>query len=127
MGILLLPSLEEKRHIILDGVSQTEAEMFITDFTNRVKASRRLSTPKKHIDDEFKIYNLIENVADWDVHEIFEELVESDVPRHRGSRAVFIDEDTDTIIVGTTVVYSANWAMVGFDDETVETTILSFQ
>ncbi len=67
MGILLLPSLEEKRHIILDGVSQTEAEMFITDFTNRVKASRRLSTPKKHIDDEFKIYNLIENVADWDV------------------------------------------------------------
>jgi hypothetical protein len=29
-------------------------------------------------------------------------------------------------VVGTTVVYSANWAMVGFDDETVADKILEF-
>lgn len=127
MGILLLPSLEEKRHIRLENISQTEAELFIKDLEVRVKASRSLKTPKDTIADSFKSYRLLLNLADdFDIEEILETIAESDVPQHRGIRAVFIDEETDTILVGTTVVYSANWAMVGFDDETVADKILEF-
>lgn len=127
MGILLLPSLEEKRHIRLENISQTEAELFIKDLEVRVKASRSLKTPKDTIADSFKSYRLLLNLADdFDIEEILETIAESDVPQHRGIRAVFIDEETDTILVGTTVVYSANWAMVGFDDETIADKILEF-
>lgn len=127
MGILLLPSLEEKRHIRLENISQTEAELFIKDLEVRVKASRSLKTPKDTIADSFKSYRLLLNLADdFDIEEILETIAESDVPQHRGIRAVFVDEETDTILVGTTVVYSANWAMVGFDDETVADKILEF-
>lgn len=106
MGVLLLPSLEEPRHIRMDNLSKTEAVLFITDFENRVKASRKLKNPSLHIDDSHKTYNLIENLSDYDINDIFTELETSEVPQHRGIRAVFIDEDSDTIIVGTTVVYS---------------------
>lgn len=126
MGILLLPSLEEKRHIRLENISQTEAELFIKDLEARVKTSRSLKTPKDTIADSFKSYRLLNNLPDFDIEDILETIAESDVPQHRGIRAVFIDEDTDTILVGTTVVYSANWAMVGFDDETIADKILEF-
>lgn len=126
MGLLLLPSLEEKRHIRLENLSQAEAEQFIRDLETRVVASRRLSTPKTTIVDSFKTYQLIDDLNSLDIEELAEELAESTVPQHRGIRAVFVDEDTDTILVGTTVVYSANWAMIGFDDETLADTILDF-
>lgn len=126
MGILLLPSLEEKRHIRMENISQTEAELFIKDLEARVKTSRNLKTPKDTIADSFKSYRLLNDLADFDIEAILETVAESDVPQHRGIRAAFIDEETDTILVGTTVVYSANWAMVGFDDETVADNILEF-
>lgn len=126
MGILLLPSLEEKRHIRLENISQTEAEMFIKNLEDRVKASRSLKTPKDTIGDAFKSYRLLNNLPDFDIEDILETVAESQVPQHRGIRAAFVDEDTDTILVGTTVVYSANWAMVGFDDSTIDQTILDY-
>ncbi len=127
MGILLLPSLEEKRFIRLEDISQTEAELFIKDFESRVKASRSLKSPKDTIDDSFKSYRLLNNLSDYDIEDILETVSESKVPQHRGIRAAFVDEDSDTILVGTTVVYSANWAMVGFDDITIDDTILGFE
>jgi len=127
MGILLLPSLEEKRHIRLENISQTEAELFITNFEERVKASRRLNTPVKSIADAFQIYRLLPDLCDYDIEDMIEELSVSDVARQRGIRAAFIDEDTDTIIVGTTIVYSDKWAMVGVDDDTLPDQILEME
>lgn len=127
MGTLLLPSLEAKRHIVIENVSQTEAEMFIRNLEERVKAERNQSTPKAIIRDAFKTYRLLSDLWSYDEEDIARELAESAVPKHRGIRAFFIDVDTDTIIVGTTVVYSDKWAMIGFDDDTIEETILSFQ
>ena len=127
MGLLLLPSLKEKRHIRIENLSQNEAEKFIKDLEARVSAERTLKTPDTRITDSFKVYRLIEDLQYMDIDEIADELKDSTVPKHRGIRAVFIDEETDTIIVGTTVVYSANWAMIGFDDSTIEDTILSFE
>jgi hypothetical protein len=127
MGIMLLPSLEEKRHIRLESISQTEAELFIKNLEERVKASRNLNTPAKSIPDAFQIYRLLSDLQDYDIEDILEDLSESDVPRQRGIRAVFIDEETDTIIVGTTLVYSDKWAMVGVDDDTLPDQILEME
>lgn len=126
MGLLLLPSLEEKRHIRMENISKDEAILFINDFETRVKASRKLKTPSVQIDDAFKVYKLLDDDADYFVDDLADYLGESNVPQHRGIRAVFIDEDTNDIIVGTTVVYSASWAMVGFDDMTVDAMIWDF-
>lgn len=127
MGILLLPSLEEKRHIRMENISQSEAELFISNLEERVKASRRLNTPVKSIPDAFQIYRLLTDLAHYDIEDILDNLVESAVPRQRGIRAVFVDEDTDTIIVGTTIVYSDKWAMVGVDDDTIAEAILDME
>ncbi len=127
MGLLLLPSLEAKRHIRMEDISQTEAELFIRNLEERVKASRSLNTPSAQTPDAFLTYNLLSDLSDFDIEDIAAELKVSDVPRHRGIRAVFIDETTDTILVGTTVVYSDKWAIVGFDDVEIAETILDFE
>ena len=126
MSYLLLPSLEEKRWIRIEDLSQSEAELFINDFEARVKASRTLNTPKDTTPDAFQIYNLVDLSIEDDYHieDVIEALAESEVPKHRGSRAVFVDADTSTIIVGTTVVYGRNYAMVGFDDATLPQEIM---
>lgn len=126
MGILLLPSLEEKRHIRLENISQTEAELFIKNLEDRVKASRTLNTPKDSTPDAFQTYRLRDDMDEFDYDDLATDLSESDVPKHRGIRAVFADYETDTVLVGTSVVYGANYAMVGFDDSTIAQTILDF-
>src|SRR5690606_33776369 len=115
-----------KRVICITDLSRSEAEYFIEDFTSRVSETRKLSTPKKRIDDSFKVYHIIPNLENYDTTSMAYELCESEVPLHRGLRAVYINEDTDEIIVGTTVVYSANWAMLHFDDETIETILFDY-
>lgn len=126
MSYLLLPSLEAKRLLKITDLSQAEAEMFIKDFEARVKASRTLNTPKDTISDAFQIYNLVDLSieADYVVEEFANELAESKISQHRGSRAVFVDHDINTIIVGTSVVYGRNYAMIGFDDVTIPQDIL---
>ena len=126
MGLLLLPSIEAKRHIRIENLSQSEAELFIKNLEERVIASRNLKTPKTQITDAFKSYHLIDDLAYLDLDGIAEELAESKVAQHRGIRAVFVDDETDTILVGTTVVYSDKWAMIGFDDETLVEAILDY-
>lgn len=126
MGILLLPSLEQKRHIRIENLSQSEAEEFINEFNYKVTLSRKLQQLPSPISDTFLIYRLLNDIASLDIEAILEELSESTVPKCRGLRAVFIDEKTDTILVGTDVVYSANWATIGFNDETIIDTILDY-
>lgn len=126
MGILLLPSLEEKRHIRLEEISQTEAELFIKNLEDRVKASRTLNVPKDSTTDAFLTYRLRDDLDVFDLETLSAELSESEVPKHRGIRAVFFNEDDGTVIVGTSVVYGATYAMVGFDDSTIAQTILDF-
>lgn len=128
MRILLLPSLETNNSTItITNLSQSEAEMFISDFTRRVISSRKLKTPKKTIDDDFKIYRLIPHLNEYDIEDIAGELSYSFTPGHRGMRAVFVDDETDTIIVGTAVVYNHNWAIVNYDDDTLEDDIMDFE
>lgn len=125
MGTLFLPSLEEKRWIEINEVSRTEAQEFIDAFSAKVAQKRTLTAPKKVTSDSYQEYNLIEEIVSWDVSEIIDALVTSEVRQHRGMRAVFVDvDDNSTILVGTAVVYGANYAMVGFDDETIPGIIL---
>ena len=63
MGLLLLSSLEEKRHIRIENLSQNEAEKFIKDLEARVSAERTLKTPDTRITDSFKVYRLIASFA----------------------------------------------------------------
>lgn len=127
MGILLLPSLEEKRSIRVENLSETEARGFIKDFDSRVVASRNIKNPSSTALDSVIVYQLLEDLQDYDLDEIVEDLAESDVPQTRGLRAVFVDDTTDTILVGTTVVYSRNWATVNFLDTTIPSTILDYE
>lgn len=126
MGIMLLPSLEEKRLIRLDDISQTEAELFMKNFEDRVVASRQLKTPSATINDAYQVYRLVDNLEDYDIDEMLHELADSVVPRQRGLRAVFVDVESNTIVVGTTIVYSANWAMIHVDDAGIAETILDY-
>lgn len=127
MGILLLPSLEEKRSIRVENLSESEARAFIKEFDSRVVANRTIKNPSAIALDSVVVYKLLEGLEDYDLEEIVEELSESVVPQTRGLRAVFADDKTDTILVGTTVVYSRNWATVNFLDTTIPQTILDFE
>lgn len=129
MVYLLLPSLEEKRHIRIEELSLNEAKEFIAAFETRVVAERKLNPApggQTPVVDAFIEYNLLQNLEDMDLDELADELVESKIPKARGIRAVAIDTDTDTILVGTSVVYSKNWAITGFEDPTIPVTLLSF-
>ena len=127
LGVLLLPSLHEDRHIIIENLNESEATAFIDTFTLGVLSNRKLSTPKKQIPDTYQTYNLLDDEEEYFDHlEMAEELAISTVPKHRGRRAVFINYDTNGIIVGTAVVYNKNWAMIGFDDDTLPESILDF-
>ena len=54
---LYLPSLEEKRFIVLSNISQTEALQQAEEFTNRVKSSRRLKGESDTgVDDDMIFY-----------------------------------------------------------------------
>lgn len=127
MGILRIPSLEEKRSIVIENISQSEAEYFILDFEGRVRTNRSLKAQNDSVVDSFITYRLLEDLYSYDVVDIIDTLVISETPGARGLRAVFIEEEDDTILVGTTVVYSRNWAAVGVNDKSLAQTILDMQ
>lgn len=138
---LLLPSLEEKRFIHLSVVSQTEAINFANRFTDDVKAMRKLKgAVDGGADDSITFYsNFIDlsivatsedNVqmgnAGTDDYEVLGSLIEairtlaiSEVQGVRGARVIFVDPKTNTVGVGTTVVYNKNWATLNFEQPNI--------
>ncbi|QDJ96552.1 hypothetical protein Xoosp13_366 [Xanthomonas phage Xoo-sp13] len=129
-GVLLIPSLQDQtRFITITDLSRDEAAAFIKEFTARVKAERKIkNTPAKNQTvDDFIEYNLVEGLDSFLIDDVFDLLKTSTVVGARGNRAVFLDEDSDTILVGSTVVYNKNWAMVGFVDDTIVDTLLNIE
>lgn len=138
---LLLPSLEEKRFIHAATVSQSEACVFAKRFTDDVKASRKLKAAAD--DDEYDNITFYSNHVDLSIvavsednvrmgtadsgdYEVLQNLIEaiqslavSDVQGVRGARVVFVDPKTNTVGVGTTVVYNKNWATLNFEDDNI--------
>lgn len=127
MGLLFLPSLEEKRFIRMEDVSVTEAKEFIAAFDAKLQATRKLKSPVKSTPDSALEYYILSNLIDYDLDEIVEVLIEADIPGTRGSRAVFIDVDTDLILVGTSIVYSRNWATMNVLDDTIVQKLFDLQ
>jgi len=138
---LLLPSLEEKRFINISLVSQAEAIRFTQKFTDDVKASRKLkAADDSGVDDDIIFYSnffdlsvLADHVnhlknglsSETDISmtltllEAMHSLAVSEVRGVRGARAIFINPETNTVGVGTTVVYNKNWATLNFEDDNI--------
>lgn len=128
---LYLPSLEEKRFIVLSNISQTEALQQAEEFTNRVKSSRRLKGESDTgVDDDMIFYT---NTFDFSgfqgfdpvtlsefIMALLENLSISDIAGTRGARAIFLDLEKNIFGIGTTVVYNRNWATLNVFDDTVE-------
>lgn len=123
MGYLVLPSTLHNQFHTINGIDQAEAEQFIADFTARIVASRKIKA--ESLDDEFITYRLVDNLSDYYLPDIAKLLRRSTASGTRGNRAVFIDESTDTILVGTTVIYSINWATTGFVDDSIPSILLN--
>ena len=138
---LLLPSLEEKRFINISLVSQAEAIRFTQKFTDDVKASRKLkAADDSGVDDDIIFYSnffdlsvLADHVnhlknglsSETDISmtltllDAMHSLAVSEVRGVRGARAIFINPETNTVGVGTTVVYNKNWATLNFEDDNI--------
>lgn len=123
-AMLFLPSLTNHGEFINVGpVHQDEAMDFISNFNMRVGASRKIKFNDESTSDsveEFKgNLNLKALVEEGSLGDLVEALTKSNIPGKRGLRAVYVDVENDTILVGTTVVYNANWAMLGVEDATI--------
>lgn len=149
---LLLPSLEEKRFINISVVSQAEASAFAKRFTDDVKASRKLKAAAD--DDEYDDITFYSNHVDLDsltdsvdrikagfasesdieasisLIQAMGSLAVSEVRGVRGARAIFVNPETNTVGVGTTVVYNRNWATLNFEDvnmvQLIQNTFLNY-
>lgn len=121
MGTLYLPSLKEKKFLVMHNVSEEEAIEFIDDFSEKVKNNRKIKNVGSHASNFELFKNIINDAAvdpDFFATEIFDMLSVSDARGIRGSRAIFAEED-GTFGVGTAVIYNQNWASINFSDNTI--------
>lgn len=124
MGVLFVPSLNEKRLIFVNNINRDEALAVIENFNQRVLASRKVKTAVNATSELYKEYQFFDTEAKPDFSAgLTEFLAQSSVPQTRGLRCSFVDKNG--IVVGTTVVYNQNWATVGFVDETIPETIVN--
>lgn len=124
MGIMCLPSLTEKKFVVIKNVSLIEAKNFADDFTARLIASRKTKDAGETPGTLVVYENMLESLDfrgedDEIAAEMFEALMLSNVTGIRGARVVYMDCDTGTFAVGTAVVYNLNWATINFDDNTI--------
>lgn len=132
MSIMIVPSLEGKKFLLLKNVSQDEALKLGNWFENDVLANRkvRFLSPKgdvpsidfysnlidkEELHEEFDFDDFNEDIA----VAVFDLLAVSETPTVRGARIVYIDPDKNVIGVGSTVVYNENRATIGFQDDAV--------
>jgi hypothetical protein len=134
MSLLLLPNTPQTP-IVIAGVSAEQAKSFIESFQvdilrqsegpNATRIARQalpnLFTPGALYAFDTTPYGLddIEEFDGLDENDIAHILFNSEFPGVRGERAVFVDEATNTILIGTTVVFNERRFTVGFDDPTL--------
>jgi hypothetical protein len=129
LGTLSLPQLGECGNpIIINNICREDAEGLIKNLTERVKTSRKLKNYTAGVEDAFFEVNAIGSNTHFNSHDedyIIELLAESNIPTLRGERAVFFEYDKfvngepAAFLIGTTVIYNANWATLGVLDLSV--------
>lgn len=126
--MLFLPSVDNHGETInIVGVSRAEAESLAEWHAALVKTKRKTHENAAGIEAlDFLEGNLeLETLADSEtLADLVRQLSTSEIPGKRGTRAVYIDVDNDTIAVGTTVIYNQNRAMSGVLDDTLIGTVL---
>lgn len=125
MGLMLLPSLEEKRFIAIDNVSKDEAQKLAEWFTAQVRQNRKVVDRDQVGPLEF-YYNMVDKVVENGGAEFLSNLSVSTVPGTRGARILYFDDETDILGVGTTIVYNRNHATVGFQDNTIFDALVNY-
>lgn len=139
MGCLFLPSLEVPKFIKMENISVNEAEVYCSLFNKQIiktKSTIRDSNTTTSIFHYFNNFSLIQSMIDEienkndTVEDVESSLAMlfgfSEEKNVRGIRAVFVDISTNTIGVGTTIIYSKNWATINHDgSDFIMKTILS--
>jgi len=129
LGILSLPQLGARGNpLIIHDISRQDAEGLIKNLAERVKTSRKLKNYPSAVEDSYFEVNAIGSGTHFVSHDevyVIELLAESNIPGLRGERAVFFEADNylngdpAAFLIGTTVVYNANWATLGVMDLSV--------
>jgi hypothetical protein len=117
-----------------DDRNLTTLGMTLDDAKNQMRLFAQFISGTKKIKDaglgeDYLEFNLpkvdFENMKfDDSAIDLIERLLTSEIPKWRGRRPVFIDFDSQTVLVSTTVVYNVNWASIGVDDDSLLDKIL---
>lgn len=128
--MLFLPSLDNPGATInIVGISRDEAIALTDAYDKLVMFKRKTHINAHDVESLDFIGGSIDlaSLADED-SEVLADLVrtlgQSEIPKQRGARAVYIDVDGDEIAVGTTVIYNENRAMVGVTDDSVLSVVM---
>lgn len=131
--ILFLPSLEnDDDFITVANVSRYEAEAYIQAFDSLVESKRRLKSNPDAATESMDVLSGNLKLGQFAITDpdslglMLETLSKSNIKGFRGRRAVYLDPNTDTVAVGTTVVYNRNWATKGVSDPSILSTVLNF-
>lgn len=129
LGILSLPQLGSRGNaLVIRDISRQDAEGLIKNLAERVKTSRKLKNYADAVEDAFFEVNVIGSDTHFNSHDeeyVIGLLAESKIPTLRGERAVFfeydkfIDGESAAFLIGTSVIYNANWATLGVLDLSV--------
>mgnify|MGYP001052966966 CR=1 FL=1 len=118
-GTLFLPTDTRDNFIVIDGITPLQALNFVNVETKRIVDSKKIkNNSNKVVDDDHMIFVTIANNNEelflqfWSLSK----LEYSDTPKIRGDRAIYFNETSGIVGMGTTVIYNRNWATIGFDD-----------
>lgn len=129
LGTLILPQLHSRGNpLVIREITRKDAEGLIQNLAERTKTARKLKHYPAAIEDAFFEVNAVgprTNFKSWDEEDTLSDLAESNIPGLRGERAVFFETDNyqdgenAAFLIGTTVIYNANWATLGVLDLSV--------
>ncbi len=117
----------DDRNVTTLGLTLEDGKNQMRLFAQHITATKK--TKNAGLGEDYLEFNLPKmNFAnmtfDDSISDLIERLNTSEIPTWRGRRPVFVDFDSKTVLVSTTVVYNKNWASVGVDDDSLPDKIL---
>lgn len=129
LGTLILPQLHSHGNpLVIREITRKDAEGLIQNLAERTKTARKLKHYPAAIEDAFFEVNAVgprTYFNSYDEEDTLSDLAESSIPGLRGERAVFFESgnfdngENAAFLIGTTVIYNANWATLGVLDLSV--------
>lgn len=142
-GLLFLPSLHDVRLIEINNIDQIEASEFVSLYTNKLLNTSQRPVIDSNINmiadwnslkgdnlafhnDIVDAYNIGCAILHMSVLEEFKKLTNIVVNGKKGKRAVFVDFETTTIGIGTTVICK-DICYINHIDPTVDDMLINIQ